>query len=248
MSRAGRIAVAVLAGALSAASPAALGEVWRNHFDSDGPSRAPAFFDFEVFGAPGKANWMVVADHNPPSTPNQLTQTVGSRPEGSVAVALRRNVTLQDGRVTASLKKLPARGGLILRVVSEREFLLLLIDTASGESRLTSYRDGKPTELARGKAEIDRDWGNLAVSLEGPVVSATWNEKALFKARDPRPTAGRVGLATDGPGVASFDEFVIETGPAARPGSEAKPAKNGPAPSPERPTGFDESFQGRTAR
>jgi hypothetical protein len=218
-----RAAFAALAGVLIAAAPAALGEVWRNHFDSDGPSRPPAFFDFQVLGAPGKANWMVVADHNPPSTPNQLTQTIGSRPAGSIAVALRRNVTLQDGKLTVALKKLPARAGLVLREASEKDFLVLLVDTQSGDARLTAYRDGKPAQLAHGKAEIDRDWGILAVSLAGSEVSATWNEKALFKAKDPKPAAGRVGLATEGPGIASFDEFVIDSEP--KPDSEAKPAE-----------------------
>ena len=76
MKHVSRAALTLLAVALLAAAPAALAEVWRNHFDADAASRAPAFFDFEVLGTPGKANWMVVADHNPPSAPNQLTQTV----------------------------------------------------------------------------------------------------------------------------------------------------------------------------
>lgn len=213
MKHAARVTVALLGIALVGAARAASGEVWRNHFDSDGPSRPPAFFDLQVLGAPGKANWMVVADHNPPSTPNQLTQTVPKRPEGSIAVALRRNVTLQDGQVTVSLKKLPAKAGLVLREVSENAFLALLVNTESGETRLTAFRDGKEMELAQGKAELDRDWGFLVVSLAGPEVSVTWNEKPVLKARDPKPAAGRVGLATEGPGIASFDEFVIETGP-----------------------------------
>ncbi len=132
MKHAARFAVALLASALVGAAPAASGEVWRNHFDADGPSRPPAFFDLQVLGAPGKANWMVVADHNPPSTPNQLTQTIPKRPEGSIAVALRRNVTLQDGRVTVALKKLPAKAGLVLREVSENVFLALLAEHGIG--------------------------------------------------------------------------------------------------------------------
>ena len=213
MKHAARFAVALLASGLIGAAPAASGEVWRNHFDADGPSRPPAFFDLQVLGAPGNAKWMVVADHNPPSTPNQLTQTIPTRPEGSIAVALRRSVTLQDGRVTVALKKLPAKAGLVLREVSENVFLVLLVNTESGETRLTAYRDGKASELAQGKAELDREWGILVVSLAGSEVSVTWNEKPVFKARDPKPAAGRVGLATEGPGIASFDEFVIETGP-----------------------------------
>lgn len=211
MKYAARVAVSVLVSVAIFAAPSSFGEVWRNHFDADGPSRAPAFFDFQVLGLPGKANWMVVSDQNPPSAPNQLTQIIRNRPEGSIAAALRRNVTLQDGRISVDLKKVPARAGLILREASEKDFLALLVNTESGEARLTAYRDGKPAELAQGKAEIDRDWGILVVSLAGPDLSVTWNEKPIFRARDPKPASGRVGLATEGAGMASFDEFVIET-------------------------------------
>ena len=66
-------------------------------------------------------------------------------------------------------------------------------------------------ELARGKAAIDLDWGILRVDLSGPTVSASWNEKELLQGLDAKPATGRVGLATEGPGFASFDELVIVT-------------------------------------
>ncbi len=194
------------------AAGAAFAERWRNHFDADGVSGPPAFFDLQVLAAPGKARWMVLADHNNPSPPNQLTQTVATRPEGSIAAAVRRDVVFQDAKLTVALKKLPAQEGLIFRMAGEGDFLVLLINCQSGEARLTAYRGGKPTELARGKAVIDRDWGNLAVSLAGKAISATWNEKDLLQATDLKPAPGRSGLATEGPGFASFDEFVIDTG------------------------------------
>lgn len=186
-------------------------ERWRNHFDADAAMRPPAFFDFEVLGGAGKANWLVLSDHKPPSLPNQLTQTVASRPDGSVAVAVRRGVTLQDGHITVALKRLPSRAGLVFRQADEKDFLVLLLDGQSGEALLTSYRNGTPTELARGKAQVERDWGILAVTLSGGSIKADWNEKPLLQATDPHPVAGKTGVATEGPGNASFDEFVIET-------------------------------------
>jgi hypothetical protein len=211
MKRTVRVLPSLLAWSLLLCVPAALAEVWRNHFDADGPSRPPAFFDFEVLSAPGDAKWIVLADHNPPSAPNQVTQIYAKRPQGSIAVALRRNVTLQDGRLSVALKKLPAWEGLVFRMAGERDFLALLVNGQSGEARLTAYRDGAPAQLARGKAVIDRDWGILTVSLAGATVSAGWNEKELLQAQDPKPASGRAGLATEGAGLSSFDEFVIET-------------------------------------
>jgi hypothetical protein len=93
----------------------------------------------------------------------------------------------------------------------EKTFLELLLDATSGQARLTSWRDGKPTPLAQGKAVIERDWGNLTVKLAGRVVSATWNEKPLLEGKDPKPVSGRFGLATEGPGNTSFDELVLES-------------------------------------
>lgn len=208
-----RLVFFLLACGLVLAAPAALAERWRNHFDADAISRPPAFFDFEVLGAPGTATrWMVLNDVNPPSAPNQLTQVVANRPDGSIAVALRRNVAMADGTLTVALKKVPAREGLVFRMTDEKNFLVLLLNGQSGETRLIAYHAGTPTELARGTAAIDREWGILAVSLAGPAISASWNEKELLRATDAHPASGRVGLATAGPGRASFDEFVIDTG------------------------------------
>ena len=198
------------------AAPAALAERWRNHFDADAISRPPAFFDFEVLGAPGTTRWIVLNDVNPPSAPNQLTQVVANRPDGSIGVALRRSVAMADGTLSVSLKKVPAREGLVFRMTGEKDFLVLLLDGKSGQARLIAYRNGTPAELARGTAAIDRDWGILAVSLAGPTNSASWNEKELLRATDAHPASGRVGVATAGPGRASFDEFVIDTGDEAR--------------------------------
>jgi hypothetical protein len=191
---------------------AAYGETWRNHFDADSAARPPGFFDTMVLGAPGRANWIVVADPNPPSTPNQLTQTVRDRPMGSIAAALRRNVAIQDGTVSVSLKKLPTVSGLVFRLSSDRDFLVLLLDGTSGEAALTAYRGGSPTPLARGKANLQNEWGTLKVTLARTAVTATWNEAELLAAEDDKPASGRAGVATEGPGIASFDELVLDDG------------------------------------
>ncbi|HEY6065473.1 MAG TPA: hypothetical protein VIY96_04920 [Thermoanaerobaculia bacterium] len=186
------------------------------HFDSDSAGRAPGFFDFVVWEAPGNAEWLVIGDTNPPSTPNKVIQTLDTRPAGSIAVALRRKYSFQDGTVSVALKRGGGRGGLVLRAAGEKDFLLLLIDLEGGDSRLVSRRDGKDTELARGKAIVDRDWGTLSVDLSGPSLTVQWGGKVLLKATDPHPIPGRIGLATAGPGQASFDELVFEPAASSR--------------------------------
>ena len=192
-----------------AAAQASQGTV-RNHFDSDAVMRAPGFFDFAEVGAPGRADWVVMSDFNPPSAPNQLTQTVQGRPSDSIAVALRRNVQFRDGRLSIALKRESGRGGVLFRMASEKDFLVLLVDSGSGDARLVSYRGGKPTELAKGQAAFDLDWGVLQVDTSGAEIRATWAGKPLLAGKDPAPSAGRVGIATAGPGSASFDEFILE--------------------------------------
>jgi hypothetical protein len=41
-------------------------------------------------------------------------------------------------------------------------------------------------------------------------VTAEWDGESLLEAADPNPAAGRSGMATAGPGVVSFDEFVLD--------------------------------------
>jgi hypothetical protein len=199
----------LLAVNLSAAAQGS-GTAIRNHFDSDAQMRAPGFFDFAVLGAPGRADWVVLADFNPPSAPNQVTQTIQDRPADSIAAALRRSVSFVDGRLSIAVKRGGGRGGILFRVASEKDFLVLLVDSASGDARLLSYRGGKPAELAKGQAVFNVEWGVLEISAAGPDIRATWAGKPLLTARDPAPAAGRAGMATAGPGPVSFDEFILE--------------------------------------
>jgi hypothetical protein len=190
------------------------------HFDTDSAGRPPAFLDFVVWGSPGEADWLVLGDVNPPSTPNKVIQTRDGRPAGSIAVALRRNYSLADGEISVGLRRGNGQSGLVFRAVGEKDFLLLLVNAATGEARLSSWRGGKETELARGKAVADHEWGTLAVTASGGSITARWNGKPLLSGTDPHPASGRIGLATAGPGQMSFDELVFDVAtPAAAPAS-----------------------------
>ena len=200
--------------AMLLASPARA-ETIRMHFDSDSAGRPPAFFDFVVWGTPGNAEWIALGDTNPPSTPNKVIQTIATRPDGSLAVALRRTYSFHDGDLSVGLRRgSSGLAGIVFRARGEKDFLLLLLDAVNGDARLTSWREGKETELARGTASIDHEWGTLSVTASGPSLKARWNGKPLLAATDPHPAAGRVGLATAGPGQASFDELVFDAAPA----------------------------------
>src|SRR5580765_5813845 len=137
----------LLPGTSASASP----EKSRNHFDSDAPMRAPGFFDFVVLGSPGEAQWRTVTEFNPPSAPNGVSQVFEQRPSQSIAAAVRRNVTLKDGTVSLGIKRVAGQGGVGVRLADEKNFIALLIDPVSGEARLMDYRQGRATELARGK-------------------------------------------------------------------------------------------------
>jgi len=186
------------------------GQTLRNHFESDGLGREPAFFDFVVLCAPGVARWNVTGGHNPPSAPNYVAQIVPSRPKNSIAAAVRRNSSYRDGTWSVSLLRSGGRGGMVFRMADEKNLLVLLVDFETREASLASYRDGKSTELAKGTVALDNEWGILRISADGSRVSASWDGKPILEAIDPRPAAGRSGLATAGPGIAGFDEFILE--------------------------------------
>jgi hypothetical protein len=186
------------------------GEKLRNHFDSDAPGREPAFFDFLVLAAPGEAQWKVVAGHNPPSAPNHVSQIIAERPGDSIAVALRRSSFFRDGTWSLALKRAQGRGGIVFRMAGEKDFCLVLVDLATGEARLSAYRKGHAADLASGQAKLANEWATLSIEAAGPKVSARWDGKPLLEATDPSPVAGRSGMATAGPGIVSFDEFVLD--------------------------------------
>jgi hypothetical protein len=200
----------LLAGLLGAAAAFA-GEGVRNHFDTDTAGRPPGFFDLVVLGAPGPARWLILTDLNPPSAPNKLTQVNQGRPADSIAAAIRRSYVLQDGTVSTFVKRGSGLEGLILRMADEKNFLVLLVDPGSGDAVLSAYRDGKATELGRGRAKMERGWEKFSVVAAGPALTVLFNDEKLFEAKDPKPATGKTGLAAAGPGEASFDEFVIES-------------------------------------
>lgn len=200
----------LLAGLLGAAAAFA-GEGVRNHFDTDTAGRPPGFFDLVVLGAPGPARWLILTDLNPPSAPNKLTQVNQGRPADSIAAAIRRSYVFQDGTVSTFVKRGSGLEGLILRMADEKNFLVLLVDPGSGDAVLSAYRDGKPTELGRGRAKMERGWEKFSVVAAGPALTVLFNDEKLFEAKDPKPATGKTGLAAAGPGEASFDEFVIES-------------------------------------
>jgi len=204
-----------LALAAGLAASASLGaETVRNHFDTDSPVRAPGFFDAVVLGAPGPARWMILTDPNPPSAPNRLVQVEVQRPDDSIAAAVRRNYVFQDGTLSTYVKKGGSRAGILLRMTSEKDFVVMLVDTNSGETTLAAYRDGKPTELGRGRANFERQWEKFSVVASGPSLTVYFGDGKLFEGKDPKPATGKTGLAAAGPGEASFDEFVLEFQPA----------------------------------
>ena len=182
----------------------------RSHFDSDSIGRQPAFFDFVVLGAPGAAAWRVTAGHNPPSATNFAAQIVPERPKDSIAAALRRNSSYQDGTWSIAMMREGGQGGVVFRMADEKNFLVLLVDVSGGDATLAAYRNGARQELAKGKAAIANEWGFLKITASGPKISATWDGKALLEGTDPSPTAGRSGMATAGHGITSFDEFVLD--------------------------------------
>jgi hypothetical protein len=200
----------LLAAAPSLAQNAGGAHTLRNHFDSDALLREPAFFDFAVLGAPGTADWRVVGGYNPPSAPNHATQTLASRPEDSIAVALRRNAVFRDGVWSLALRHGEGRGGIVFRMTGEKDFLVVLLDLATGEARLSAYRNGRAAELAKATTKFVNEWGVLKISGAGPKISAEWEDKSLLQAIDPNPAAGRAGMATAGPGIVSFDEFILD--------------------------------------
>jgi hypothetical protein len=200
----------LLAASASAQPAATPPQRIRNHFDSDAHLGPPSFFDFVVLGAPGAAEWKVVAGRNPFSSPNQAMQVVPERPADSIAAAVRRNAVFRDGTWSVAILQAPGRGGLLFRMADEKNFCVLLVNLVTGDARLIEYEKGKPVELASSHAAVDNPWGLLSITARGPKITATWDGKTLLEATASHPVAGSAGLATAGPGIVAFDEFILD--------------------------------------
>lgn len=203
------LAWTLLFAAVATAQPA---QKIRNHFDTDALFQPPGFFDFVVLGAPAPAQWKVLTGKSAPSPQNYLGQIVPNRPKDSIAAALRRNVNFQDGAWSVMMLRGQGRGGIVFRMADEKNFLTLLVNLGSGEARLVSYEKGVATELGTAKGVLDREWSLLQIVAKGPHIVVRFNEKPLIEAVDPSPASGRAGVATAGPGLTSFDEFVTDPG------------------------------------
>ena len=199
-----------LAAASAFAQPTPSPNRIRNHFDSDAHLGPPSFFDFVVLGAPGVAEWKVVAGRNPYSSPNQAMQVVEERPADSIAVAVRRNAVFRDGTWSVAILQGPGRGGIVFRMADEKNFCALLVNLVTGDAQLIAYEKGKPQVLASVHAEVVNPWGLLSITARGPKITATWDGKPLLEATTNNPVAGRAGIATAGPGIIAFDEFILD--------------------------------------
>ena len=125
-----------------------------------------------------------------------------SRPDDSIAVALRRNSAFRDG--VWSLVAAPrrsGRGGIVFRMAGEKDFLVLLLDLATGDARLLRLpRWHARRSSAKATAKFGSEWGVLAISAAGPKISAEWDGQAAPAGDRSEPVAGRSGMATAGPG------------------------------------------------
>src|SRR5512144_2863901 len=116
-----RVVSSIALAAVLCAAPAKAEKI-RMHFDTDSAGRAPGFFDLVVWGGgarPADAEWLVVGDVNPPSAPNKLIQTISTRPDGPLAVALRRKYAFGDGEVSVGIRRGNARAGIVFRAPGE---------------------------------------------------------------------------------------------------------------------------------
>ena len=116
----------------------------------------------------------------------------------------------QDGTSSTFFKKGGSRSGLILRYVDEKNYLLLLVDGASGEAVLTSVRDGKARCSDAARATFSDAGRSSESRRSGPSVKASLGDARSSKG--PIRTRWRARRHRGrGPGRGAFDELVFES-------------------------------------
>jgi hypothetical protein len=209
---------------------ALLGQVTVERKRPPRPGEVVHLFDFdkEVTGAmPGNwtsrapasgkkpAEWTVVADPFAPSKPHVLAVTTLAEDPTEFNVVMIKDLRARVFKFTAQIKansgKEDQGGGLIWRVVDEKNYYLARMNPTEGNFRVYKVVDGKRTQLGSLEVAIERDkWYTIQVVSLGEGFVCTLNRTWTLQFSDRSlPEPGFLGLWTKADAMSAFDDVEV---------------------------------------
>lgn len=166
---------------------------------------------------PGKpAYWQVLRDTTAPTQPYVLAQTSAADDQQRIPVAVMDGVMLKDGDVSVMVK--PVAGthdqaaGLVWRYQDAGNYYVARANALRNSVAVFKVVNGKSVQIAHAvKREIPTNqWSTLKAVFRGASLDVYINHRRVLSTKDDTfPSAGRVGLSTEGASVAYFDNLRI---------------------------------------
>jgi len=183
-------------------------------FDGNPPGSAPGNF------VPGKLNsmgqWRVVEDPTAPTSPHVLVRerTDDANPQVIFIDGLESSSLDLTVRVKTSPDGQKQGAGVVFRAIDERNYYLISISYEDMRLRLDRLVDGEIRhlqDLNLDSADL-RKWHTLRLTIHGPVMEATFNNRQFLSGREEKwefgtYQSGKIGLWASGLGPVYFDNL-----------------------------------------
>ena len=182
-------------------------------FEKDAVGQTPAGFYFDTTREATDGKWEIVKD----GESNVLAQTDRNRSEHRFALAVVRDASVEDLRLSVRLKSVEGEvdqtGGIIWRYRNSENYYLLRADVAERKVRLYRVVNGNRIQFAHEKDVklAPNTWHLLKVEHDGDRIKAYLDDEMLFKAKDQTfHKPGKIGLWTQADAVTHFDDLKVE--------------------------------------
>lgn len=195
------------------------------NFDNLKTGTFPPFWSAAATRPYDPSHWEIERDMSAPSRPNVFAQVSGVPRDVEFPMAIFDKVTARDGDVSVKFKidqnaRRTKAAGLVWRYQDPQNYYLLRFSVNEKSIALFRVQDGQlhPIPLLVGtprRYSVSHDlrtgqWYVARVVFHGPYIQVFFGNRQLFDVEDHSLNkAGKTGLWTQGPTVASFDDFHV---------------------------------------
>ena len=165
-------------------------------------------------GAGEGSAWKVVEDKSAPKGPKVLVQYAES-PGAVFNICVADDTAFRDVEVSVAFKAVEGAkdqgGGVVWRYVDSNNYYIARHNPLENNFRLYKFVDGKRTQLATTKDDLDfpaGKWLTLTVTMAGNEIVCSLNGKKYLEMKDDTfAKAGKVGVWTKADANTYFDDF-----------------------------------------
>ena len=184
-------------------------------FDKDSVGMAPSGFTFGRTGNGRPGRWIIQAEKDAPSGPNVLAQVDTDAVDNRFPIAVAKEPSLRDLRLSARCKPVSGRldqaCGLVFRYRDENNYYITRANALEGNVRLYYVKEGRRHQLASWDGEVGKGmWHEIRVDARGDHLEVYWEGRKAIDAHDITiRDAGKIGVWTKADSVTYFDDLSV---------------------------------------